>query len=323
MRFLDAAAVHAALPFPPLVEALREGHASPVKEIGRLLLEQKTPAGADHFLIWAAWIEGAAVGAKLITVFPANAGSGHPPIAAVYVLFDGATGAPVAVLDGTALTLRKTAADSALGADYLARPDCRTLLVVGAGNQAPWQVGAMRAVRPGLARVLVWNRTPAKAAALAAEMAATGLEARAVDDLAAAAAEADLITCVTATRAPVLRGEWLRPGTHVDLVGGFTTEMREADDEAIRRARVFADTRRFTIGVCGDIDAPVRAGLLAEADIADLFDLAQGRAEGRRGADEITLFKNGGGGHLDLMSARLALSRHLEPHPGIRPGMHP
>ncbi|MGC8470531.1 MAG: hypothetical protein ACP5NI_11540, partial [Acetobacteraceae bacterium] len=127
----------------------------------------------------------------------------------------------------------------------------------------------------------------------------------------------------TATRAPVLRGEWLRPGTHVDLVGGFTPEMREADDEAIRRARVFADTRRFTIGVCGDIDTPVRAGLLAEADIADLFDLAQGRADGRRSADEITLFKNGGGGHLDLMSARLALSRHLEPHPAVRPGMRP
>lgn len=309
MRLIDAAALHAALPFPLLVEGLREGHCAGMEEIGRLLLEQRHADHDDHFLIWAAWMKGAAVGAKLVTVFPGNEGSGRAPIAAVYVLFDGATGAPLAVLDGTALTVRKTAADSALGADYLARRECRTLLVIGAGNQAPWQVAALRAVRPAISRVMVWNRTEAKGQARAAEIAATGVAAKSVRELAAAVSEADLITCLTASARPVLQGAWLTPGVHVDLVGGFTPEMREADDEVIRRARVFADTRRFTVGVCGDIDAPVRSGLLRESEIADLFDLAQGRARGRRSDSEITVFKNGGGGHLDLMSARLAFSR--------------
>lgn len=311
MQFLDATAVHAALPFGLLVEALRRGHAEGVDEIGRLLLEQRgVEEAADHFLIWAGWMRGRVLGAKLVTVFPANAAQSRPPIAAVYVLFNGRDGAPLAVLDGTALTLRKTAADSALGADYLARADVRTLLVIGAGNQAPWQVTALHAVRPSLAQALVWNRTFSRAALLAETLRRSGLKAEAVADLPEAVARADLITCATAATEPVLAGNWVRPGTHVDLVGGFTPMMREADDALIRRARVFADTRRFTVGVCGDIDAPVRSGLLAPDAIADLFDLAQGRARGRQTADEITVFKNGGGGHLDLMTARFAFERH-------------
>jgi ornithine cyclodeaminase len=194
---------------------------------------------------------------------------------------------------------------SALAADYLARSDARTLLVVGAGAQAPWMVAAHRTVRPSLSRVLVWNRTPAGAKALAAT-----LHGEAVADLATAVAEADIITCVTASTMPLIEGARLRPGTHVDLVGGYTPAMRESDDTAVRRSRVFVDTRRFTLHEAGDIFQPLRDGVITEADVlADLFQLVRGEVAGRRNAEEITLFKNAGGGHLDLMAARLIAAR--------------
>src|SRR6185437_14097374 len=211
------------------------------------------------------------------------------------------------------LTLRKTAADSALGALYLARANAATLLMVGAGRQAPHQIMAHRAARPSLRRILVWNRSPAKAQALAASPVLAGI-AVAVDDLAAAAATADIICCATMATAPLIRGAWLRPGTHLDLVGGYTNEMREADDEAARRGGVFVDSRWFTIGQCGDITGPMASGALAADGIAgDLFDLCAGRHPGRRDPEEITLFKNAGGAHLDLMTARHALARCASP----------
>lgn len=312
MRFVDADAVHAALDYPALIEALRRGHSAGVDAVDRLLLSQPSRAGStDHFLIWPAWQRGQALGIKLVTVFPGNEAAGGPPnIQAVYVLFDGTDGAPLAVLDGTALTLRKAAADSGLGADYLARQDAATLLMVGAGNQAPHQIMAHSAVRPSLKRVLLWNRTAAKAERLARSLRLDGVELAAVDDLARAVAAADVVCCATMAAEPLIKGEWLRPGTHLDLVGGYTNEMREADDETVRRASVFVDSRRFTVGLCGDITAPMASGALGEDGIAaDLFELCRGRHPGRRRADEITLFKNAGGAHLDLMAARLVHER--------------
>jgi len=311
MILVDAETAARLLDLPSLVEAMREGHRAGVDDFGRLLMEQPSATGGrDGFLAMAAWQRGAAFGVKLATVFPANAAAGLPNIASVYVLFDGRDGRPLLTIDATPLTVRKTAADSALAADYLARPDVRTLLVVGAGAQAPWMVAAHRTVRPSLARVLVWNRTPANAQALAATLRNDGVAAEAVGDLEDAVAQSDVITCVTAATQPVIRGAWLRPGTHLDLVGGYTPTMRESDDAAVRRARVFVDTRWFTLQDAGDICQPLRDGVIAGTDVlADLFQLVRGEVPGRRDPSEITLFKNAGGGHLDLMAARLIAGR--------------
>ena len=301
MKLIDADTAARLLDLPSLIAALRDGHLQGVEAYGRLLMTD----GADAMLGMAAWQRGQAFGIKLATVFPANAARGQPTIASVYVLFDGTDGTPRAVIDATPLTVRKTAADSALAADYLARPDARTLLMVGAGAQAEWMIAAHRVVRPSIARVLIWNRTPDRAQHLAAR-----LGAEAVTDLATAAAAADVICCATAATAPVLRGTWLRPGVHVDLVGAYTPDMRETDDDAVRRASVFVDTRRFTLHDAGDISQPLAAGVIAESDIrADLFQLVRGEVKERQDAAEITLFKNAGGGHLDLMAARLIESR--------------
>lgn len=301
MRLIDAETAARLLDLPSLIEALREGHRAGVAQYGRLLMQD----GDDALLGMAAWQRGEALGIKLASVFPGNAARGLPTIESVYVLFDGATGAPRAVIDATPLTVRKTAADSALAADYLARRDARTLLMVGAGAQAEWMIAAHRVVRPTLARVLIWNRSRPRAEALAARIGAD-----AVYDLAKAAADADVICCATAATGPVLRGAWLRPGVHVDLVGGYTPTMRETDDEAVRRASLFVDTRRYTLHEAGDIAAPLAAGVITESDIrADLFELVRGEVPGRRDAAEITLFKNAGGGHLDLMAARLIEAR--------------
>ena len=310
--FIDAERVHRLLDFPYLVEGLRKLHAAPPPDVERLLMSQLGGGEeADHFLIWPAWQPGEALGVKLMTVFPENleGASGLPSIQGLYLLFDGRDGRPLACIQGAALTYRKTAADSALGAAFLAREDAEVLLMVGAGAVAPYLVMAHRAVRPSIRRVLVWNRTAARAEALA-----ESLGAERIDDLAQGVRAADVVCCATASQKPLIRGDWLMPGTHLDLVGGFTPAMREADDTAARRARVHVDSRWFTIEDCGDIAGPIASGAIAEADVlADLFELARGDQPGRRDAAEITLFKNAGGAHLDLMTARLLMRRLEDP----------
>lgn len=264
-------------------------------------------------MIRAAWQRGQALGVKLATIFPANASLGRPSIYAAYLLCDGTTGQPRAILDGTVLTWRKTAADSALGARLLARDDVETMLMVGAGAMAPELIRAHLSVRPSLRRVSIWNRSPARAEALARLLeddAGFAPEVAVAGDLAQAVTQADLVSCATMTVEPVLRGDWLKPGTHVDLVGAFTADMREADDTVLRRGRVFVDSRDTTIGHIGEIEIPLRAGTITEADIlGDHYQLCAGTVIGRTGPDDITVFKNGGGGHLDLMTARHALAK--------------
>jgi len=307
VRYFDADAVHGALDYRALVEALRDGHRKGVDAVERILMAQPSrDGGSDHFLVLPAWQRGEALGVKLVTVFPNNKSEDGPPtIQTAYVLFDGGSGTPIALLEGSALTLRKTAADSALGASYLARADATSLLVVGAGAQAPHQIMAHCAVRPSIEKVLVWNRTPANAHRLSRALHIEGVEIRVTEDLPRAVASVDVISCATMATEPVIEGAWLKPGAHLDLVGGYTNDMREADDEAIRRARVFVDSRWFTIGKCGDITGPMQSGALAQDGIvADLFELCNGAHRGRSSRDEITIFKNAGGAHLDLMTAR-------------------
>jgi ornithine cyclodeaminase len=313
MIFLSDDMVAAALPWDALIEALRQGHRQGVDLVERILLSQPSEKSSqsNRFLIWPAWRFDAYCGAKLVTIFPENAAaSGRPSNATVYILFDGRDGRPLAIIESSQLTLRKTAADSALGASYLARKNAATLLMVGAGAQARWQIRGLIAARPSLARILIWNRTVDKAVGLARELGSSGLAATAIDDLDAAVPQADIISLATAATKPLLRGALLSPGTHVDLVGGFTPEMREADDDAMRRGVIFVDSRSFTVATCGDLAQPIASGVIAAADVrADLFDLCRGIHPGRRSAEEITLFKNGGGGHLDLMTAVAAYER--------------
>jgi ornithine cyclodeaminase len=304
---IDADALAATLDPLWLVEQLRIGHAEGIGAVERLLLQE--PGAGNSLLSWVAWQPGLALGAKLAAVFPGNeAGGAGPNIRSVVVLFDGTDGRPQAVITGESFTRAKTAADSALAASLLARPEAEALTVLGAGAQAETQIRYLLAVRPSIRRVAIWNRSADKARALAESLVLPGVSIEAVEDAEPAVRAADIVTCVTASHTPVLRGAWLKPGTHVDLVGSFTSEMREADDAAMRRARLFVDTRRFAIGTCGEFTQAIAAGAITPVDVvAELAELCAG-AEGRRTAEEITLFKNAGGGHLDLMAARAFLT---------------
>jgi alanine dehydrogenase len=305
MRIVAAEAIHRALPFPDLIGALREifraGCEAPVR--------QHHDLGQGILLLMPAWQAKGPVGVKIVTVFPDNAQRSLPSVLGSFLLLDGDSGLPIALLDAPALTLRRTAAASALAADYLARPDSARHLMVGTGALAPHLIAAHRAVRP-IREVRIWSRDPAKAAALARRLADEGCPAVPASDLADAAAEADIVTCATLAREPLIHGGWLRPGTHLDLVGGYTPQMREADDDAVSRSRVFVDTLAGATAEAGDIVQPLRSRVLAADGIAgDLFELTRGTVPGRRGPEEITLFKSVGTALEDLAAARLALSR--------------
>ncbi len=270
------------------------------------------PAEARLF-VRSAVLPGEAMGAKVVTICPGNPALGLPSVQALFILFDGTSGTPRAILDATSLTYWKTAADSALGARYLARGDARTLLMVGAGGLAPWLIRAHRSARPSIAEVLIWNRTETRAGELAENLAREGIAATAVADLSQACGRADIISCATMTRAPLIAGDWLKPGVHLDLVGAYEAETREADDACIRRARLFTDFRCSARDV-GEFLLPTASGAMQERDLlGDLYDLARG-VPGRLTDNDITLFKNAGGAHLDLMTAQFLLHR-LEQRP--------
>jgi ornithine cyclodeaminase/alanine dehydrogenase-like protein (mu-crystallin family) len=323
LRLIDADALAPTLDPLALVEAMREAHrAGAMGEVERLLVEEGD--SANSALTWLAWDRTRGVAVKTATVFPSNSAAGAwPNVQSVVVLFDGGGGRPLAAIHGESFTRMKTAADSALGCDLLARKDAATLAVLGAGGQARTHIRFLRAVRPSLAQVLVWNRTATRAERLAASLRDEGLAARAVAGPEEAVRQADVVSCLTASAEPVLSGAWLKLGAHVDLVGGFTPAMREADDETMRRGRLFADTLRFTVTACGDFADPIARGVIvAEAVEGDLFGLCSGRVAGRRSQGDITVFKNGGGGHLDLIVARALHDAAASPSParGRGPG---
>jgi ornithine cyclodeaminase len=310
MRFLDAAALDRLLAGPGLVEALREAFRAEATAPPRHAHRIPVPGGSEATLfLMPAWQAGGRAGVKVVSVFPENAARGLPTVHGLYVLLDATTGAALAVLDGSSLTRWRTGAASALAASYLARSDAATHLMVGTGALAPHLVAAHALVRP-IREVRVWGRDPAKARALAERLSSPQRQALAVADLESAVRQADIVSCATLAREPLVRGEWLRAGTHVDLVGGFTPEMREADDEAVRRARVFVDTREGALAEAGDLVQPIRSGVLREPEVAgELAELARGRVPGRSGPQEITLFKSVGTALEDLAAARYALER--------------
>ena len=307
MRFVAAEEIRRILSFPLLIDAIEAAHRRPKIEIQDAMLGRRE---AQYFVRHAV-DAGRFMASKLITSFPGNPqGGALPAVQAVCVLFDGRDGRPLAVMDGTEITYWRTAADSALGARLLAPEAPATLLIVGAGAMASRLVRAHRVVRPSIGRVLVWNRTRDGAVRLAASIAAEGVVAEARDDLAAATREADIVSTCTRSREPLVRGVDLAPGAHLDLVGGFTPETREADDEAMRRGRVFVDRRESAFDGVGDILQPIASGAIGEGDVlGDLYDLVGGTVVGRCSTSDITVFKNAGGGHLDLITAALILGQ--------------
>ena len=307
MRVFNAEQIHAALDGLGLVDALERAFAEArVESPVRQSYEVGLPGAPAHLLTMPAWTRGSAIGVKLVNVFPTNAALGLGAVNGVFVLFDGATGAPQAIMDSDALTNRRTAAASALASRYLSRPDSHTLLVVGTGHLSAYLAAAHCRVRP-ITRVLVWGRTADKAAKVATHLAGWGLPATPVEDLAAATAAADIITTATTSTTPLVRGEHVRPGTHVDLVGAFTPAMRESDDALVAKSRVFVDTRAGALAEAGDLLQAVASGAWAVPSLCgDLYDLCSGTVKGRTGADEITLFKSVGTAMEDLVAAQLA-----------------
>ncbi|MBV5324676.1 MAG: ornithine cyclodeaminase family protein, partial [Rhodospirillaceae bacterium] len=229
---------------------------------------------------------GKSVGIKIVTITPGNGARNLPAVQGIYLLLDGLTGAPKALMDGKCLTVRRTAAASALAASYAARKDASTHLMIGAGALSQPLIEAHRAVRP-ITRNLLWARDFAKAEIQVKKLATAGIEVEPVRDLEAAVKKADIISTGTLSHDPLVKGLWLKPGQHLDLVGAFLPEMRESDDEAVRRATVFVDTREGALKEAGDIVQAIKSGALTPDRIsADLFDLARGQHKGRKSEDE-------------------------------------
>ena len=310
MLVLDEAETKNALPFPALINALDAMFRSGVEAPTRHHHEMAVPGEADAtLLLMPAWLPGRYFGVKMVSVFPGNTTRGLPSIYGSYLLSSGVTGELLAVLDGGELTARRTASASALASRALSRADSSILLIVGTGRLAVNLIEAHAAVRP-IAKILVWGRDRAKAEPIAQRALSLGLEAEIVTDLKQAVTSADIISCATLSETPLIQGAWLKPGTHLDLIGAFKPTMRESDDEAVRRATIFVDTRAGALSEAGDIIQPIRAGVISADDIAaDLTDLAGGMHKGRQSADEITLFKSVGASLEDLAGAILALEQ--------------
>lgn len=305
MRSIDAAAVHAALPYdrliPHLRDAFRAGGEVPLRS--RFQIDAVDGGAGGTLLLMPAWQPGRHIGIKTVSVFPDNAKLGHGSVAATYLLLDARTGFPKAVIDGEAITLRRTGCASALAASYLARQDAQHLLMVGAGSLAPHLIRAHCAVRK-YTRIEIWNRNRARAEQTAAELRDLGVVV--VDDLEAAVRAADTISCATLSREPLVHGAWLKAGAHLDLVGAFTPEMHEIDATALSRSSVYVDNRAGALKEPGDLVTPIKAGQFKPEDVrGDLFDLCRADVTARQSEAEITLFKSVGLALEDLAAAEM------------------
>jgi ornithine cyclodeaminase len=280
-----------------ITDAIEAGHHLPRAEIGDTFLYRDP----DTLLSRAAWIDGLGMAVKSATVFPRNQAKGKPNINGAVSLFSDTDGSLAAMLDFHLVTKWKTAGDSLLAARKLARPDSENILIVGAGTVAASLFEAYSAAFPK-AKFTLWNRTRENAVTLADRL---GISV--ADDLETAVRKTDIVTSATMSTTPFIKGEWFQPGQHIDLIGAYRPDMREADDTALTRARVFVDSLATTIGHIGEINIPLENGVITrEQIVAEYYDIS---GFSRRGADDITLFKNGGGAHLDLMVCRYILDK--------------
>jgi len=311
MLVLNEAETRTALPFADLIDALRHMFANGCEMPVRHHHDVNVPGeAAATLLLMPAWQPGTYIGVKMVSVFPGNTGRGLPAIHGSYLLSSGKTGQLLAIIDGAELTARRTAAASALAADYLAVKDARRLLMVGAGRLSQNLIEAHASIRP-VAEVAIWARDPRKAALTAAQLDLPGVTVSVVTDLEAATRAADIISCATLSSEPLIRGDWLKPGSHLDLVGAFKPSMRETDDAAVVRAEIFVDTRDGALSEGGDLVQPIKSGIITPASVhADLADLAKGLHAGRGSDQAITLFKSVGAASEDLAGAILAYEAH-------------
>lgn len=285
-----------------LTAALAAGHDLPKAEIGDTFLYR----GQDTLLSRAAWIDGLGLAVKTATIFPDNPKAGKPMVNGAVCLYSDHDGTLIALIDFHLVTKWKTAGDSLLAAQKLARADSRSILIVGAGTVGAALCDAFSAGFPQ-AHIRLWNRTRTKAQALALALADTRTNVSVADNLEQAVRDADIIISATMTTEPIIRGDWLRPGQHLNLIGAYRPDMREVDDSALQKARIFVDSFDTTIGHIGEIDIPLTTGAISRDDlIADYYNLA---AFSRQSNDDITIFKNGGGAHLDLMTCRYILEK--------------
>ncbi|WP_030069558.1 ornithine cyclodeaminase family protein [Halomonas alkaliantarctica] len=302
MQVVSAAEVERHLAWKGLIKRLHTTFVNGVESPPRHHHAMHRPDGEATMLLMPAWETAGYIGVKMVNVFPQNAQHNIPAISGLYLLSEGKHGQPLACIDGSELTRRRTAAASALAAQALANEAAETLLVVGTGKLAPMVIEAHASVRP-IKRVLVWGRNPDKASAIAEEY-ADRFVTQAVGDLQDAVAQADIISCVTLSTTPLIKGEWLTPGTHVDLIGAFRPQMRETDAECLRRADVFVDTYAGAKGEAGDILQAIDEGVFRFDEIkAELAEVLSGTKPGRCSVDAITLFKSVGASLEDLAAA--------------------
>lgn len=312
MLIFDAAAIDHALDVGSLIDAMQDAFAGDIVAPKRHHHEMERPGETGTLLLMPAWTgpstEPAFLATKIVTVYPDNALRSLPSVIGTTMLMDGASGQPLAAMDGTRLTLHRTAAASGLAARYLAREGASRLVMVGAGALAPFMIRAHAAVRP-IEQVTIWNHNAARAEALAESLSGEAFKVDVVRDLETAVRQADIVSCATLTTEPIVRGAWLREGAHLDMVGAFNLRMREADDEALLRASVFIDTQAAK-SEGGDVALALKSGAIAEAHVrGDLFDLARGKMPGRTDARGITVFKSVGTAIEDLAAAMLVWRR--------------
>ena len=308
MKTIDDQHVVDCLDYRTLIEALRAGFACRNSQPIQMRQETGTDADSKVLLVKAAWDREVTV-VKAVTLNANNRQSEVPYIQGLVAIFDKASGTPLGVVDAKEMTNRRTAAASALAADYLARPNAEVMTLIGTGLLAPHMALAHAATRP-IRRVNVFGRSLDKAEATAGTISrsAPAVQVRAVRDLPEAVREADIVSTATSSKSPVLHGAWISAGTHVDLVGAFTPDAREADDETMAGARVFLDDRNTTVEEAGDIALPMASGTIAANDIVgDLWDLCGGQVAGRTADREVTVFKSVGTALEDLVAAKLVV----------------
>ena len=303
LQHISAQTIVGKLNWKSTVRALAAGH----KTVQPVLADQLLQSKENSLLSRSAWIDGLGVGVKSVTVMAENAVRNLPTVQGAMLVFDDATGAPRALIDSDVVTYWKTAGDSVYAASLLARPDSRRLLIVGAGVVAESLLRAYCEIFPDINAIKIWNRTSASAERLASKLKSEGFAVEATADLASTASNSDIICTATMATEPILQGDWINSGTHIDLIGAFRPDMREADDQLLQKGRLFVDCRATTIEHIGELMIPLASGAIAPADVlGDLYDLNQ-CTQGRTDASDITIFKNGGGAHLDLMTANLII----------------
>jgi len=308
MKVFSSDEVERLLDYPSLIQKLyasfREGCTVPMRQ------HYSLPGGADRcMLIKPAWREGGPVLVKIANVFPSNTANNLPSVNGVVILFDGVTGVPLAVLDGQTLTNRRTAAVSALASRFLARQDSSTHLIVGTGQVAFELARVYRTIRP-IRKTLVWGRSSEKAALFVRRLRDVGVDAAVSKNLRAATEVSDIISCATLATHPLIQGGWLAPGVHLDLVGGYRPDMREADDVAITRCRIYVDTLEGALSEAGDLTQPMGEGLISSEVLeGELSNLCRGTVTGRQDPEERTLFKSVGSAIEDLAATELVWDR--------------